>query len=508
MSLIVKNDLYTENWASLKNARDEASAAHHANKSSYLVGFMGLTGVCSGFAMESARLVHEWIASGKYLTSEVQLPRQPSRRIRHLEKLLILSVFRNIGPQHEWKEINRNWDPDLVQRVLKTYEEVIIAATGGVIRERQEFIPIDEMEHRMQGANEAEWDDHYLVILSSPNKTIYDWHVVYLHPKAGILADGNMCFSWRAPKEAFHLFPKLMTDYFKNYHTGFKEYSLYRIGVRSVSTSPLFVQQIVSRVETCYRIARYSPCLAGRFAISYMLPSCIYQRLFPAKTFSEDFYARLGPYLNKKDFDGFLNLVERQGHRIPKDTTFGAELTERPEFYLPLLNKLGPEAVFVACWLKKGMMQSLKDEINNELSEDRHELHRASLKTVLEARKDLNEECNVRGIMRFYVGIEHRHHFLEEFLKVGESGDYPECPPFAAFYELCEFGHLDMVKKFVAYGVNPNAPFYKEDDRPIDIARRRERGDIVDYLSSIAVDPELRQKKTSNQDGMEQKKSN
>src|SRR5580693_8124732 len=138
MSLIPKNDLYTESWTSLQKALLIASATSLATKSSYLVGFMGLTGVCSGFAMESARLVHEWITSGKYLTSEVQLPRQPTRRIQHLEKLLVLSIFRNIGPQHEWKEINRNWDPDLVQRVLKTYEEIIIASTGGVIREKQE----------------------------------------------------------------------------------------------------------------------------------------------------------------------------------------------------------------------------------------------------------------------------------------------------------------------------------------------------------------------------------
>ena len=315
---VTKNPTLETEYQSLKVAFDDARKIQTQHPDLYLNGVMGLTGICMGYALDVAQKVEQWLRDKQQ--TKLELPDRPSARIQHLEKLLILAVFETIGQQDDWREIRRDWDMPLVEKIYSKYQELVKKMAGVNVEERlpkEGFVRLDKVDSFFQSFPTSEDKDHYLIILSNPDESIYNGHMVYFHPKIRLISDGAACLSWRSSQGAEAVFPQVIAQHFKEKYSSFREFFIYKVRFSQIPTDSLMYQRVTSRVSTLYSMAAYSPILATRFALSYVTPRFIskYMTTIPISPGAE-FYKALEERIKANDLNGFLKRVDNRAHRI------------------------------------------------------------------------------------------------------------------------------------------------------------------------------------------------
>lgn len=491
MTIAIQRDLYQQELDGFRAMENKAWVAMLTTPvCAYLQGVMGITGICTGFALDSATRVERWVRSGVQNAS-LELADHPTRRIQHLEKLLILAVFQSIGHNDDYREIRPDWDAPLVDTVHKKYATLIKDATGGIIKKRlpaNGYQAVDAIGNVMDAIQQqARWEDHFLVVFAHPQQTLYKWHVVYLHPKAGIIADGARCFSWRISDKAQKLFSRIAADYLQRVYNHHQNFFIYGIGFEDMPTRPLLQDRVLTRAATLCRMALYNPFLAVRFGLSYLVPQQYRSYCLPSKTFAAEFYGELAKQIYAKNFPRFFALIDKQRPRIPE----GSEillLKGDLRGYLPFLEGLkerGVQCDPIASWVQQAMLNGLGLETKCDLDPDQAECHRGILRAVLDYRKTLQESYSLNQWAQMYGIRSGGQPFVVEFFREKEFGDYPfpNMHNFSPVYQFCQDGKLELLKQAVGFGADPYASFYPEGDRPIDAARKGRRDAIVTFLN-------------------------
>lgn len=470
---------------SLADAYQAASRRAEHHKAAYLSGFMGLTGISAGFALETAERVQKGLT----------LFQDPTPRTQLLEKLLIKAVFQTIGPADDWREICCDWDPELVTRVQMAYWQLTQQAVGARVQQRipeQRYASAEFLPWVMQNLDKAGADDHYFIVFSNPKETLYAWHVVYFHPQKAILADGANCLVWESQEKTKKVFLETAAEYFKEHYSYFKEFHILKGRVQPQPARCHLMDKIALFFSTLYAIGRYSLSLAARFAAATLLPHCIAQYLFINKSAKEEHIGVLTKQAKAGDFDAFIATLQDRGHRRFDLTFSSISIEGDPRRYFPLLEKLGPEFEDVSAAIQKSMWDCLCRETNEALPPEKEVSHRQAVQRLLGHRARMKEKYCIHDVVRSYCGIEARHPYLEEFFKHKEFGENresilesPQCACFSGIYMIAERGPLQLLQLAVQYGANPHAPFYPKGDTPLDAAKKSGKLDVVQYLESL-----------------------
>lgn len=468
---------------SLKAEYEAASQRSSGSSSSYLQGFMGLTGICMGFALETA----ERIETAFRLAKPLHLAREPTARTQHLEKLLVLAVFQTIGKQDAWCEIRREWDPELAHRIEARYQALIREETRGVVVEtlpNQGYAPFTQFRQAIEQLPQAFEHDHYLVLFSNQDEPIYSDHMVYFHPQSEILADGKVCLSWQAAEKSQALFLKTAADYFEDHYGNYKEFRLFKLRFDAMpSYSSLLQKKISLFFSTLYHVARYSVPLAARFAISSLVP-CHY---LSQQTYKQEIFGSLTTLLATRQYGAFIDYVQKLGSKVPT-TLDRAMITDDPKGLMDLLSaleKLDPAAERVSVWLQRGLLDSIKDGRCPLSAEEKVQV----VRDVLRSRKRLHSKYPVSEYVQYHglFGGDLNRLLLEEFFKVREFGDSPGSSRRSSLIpNLVGLGELEKLILAVGYGADPFAPsYYEKGEDPIDIARFMGHENVVEYLERL-----------------------
>jgi hypothetical protein len=486
----------------LESASSAATQKASRAVGSYLSGFMGLTGVCSGFALDTAERVEKWIRSGgPAARASIELPEGPTKRIQHYEKLLILAVFQSLTKGDDWREIRETWDRALVDTIQRKYQELIKTQTGGIVRERLPAFgdfPTTDMPSIISRLQEAESRDHFLVVLKNPDETIYKWHVVYLHPQFHLLADGANCLTWHRPDTNRKIFLDTGGDYLQDHHGNFSNFFLYRVQFDDMPSRSLLFDRICSRLESLARVSLHIPQLGCYFAASYVLPRSAVGYIGGIESLQQEFTNKLNKLLKDKNFPEFFSVIETQIPRIPEMGPSPTLLGDVRE-YLPLLDLLkGREGPYqeISSWLQHGILYWLTYPIisatgrksSNDLSpEKRLEV----VEKVLEYRRALRNPYSLDRI------LPDNFTFLEKFLMIKELYIEGRCNPYPTKYaryieDLCQKGDLSTLKMAVSYVGNPFIECESLDLSPrstgdghIRDARENGHEEVAAYLESI-----------------------
>jgi len=485
----------------LEEAFSEATQKASLNAGSYLSGHMGLTGICSGFALDTAGRVERWIRSrGPDSGAPVELAEGPTKRIQHYEKLLILAVFQSLNKGDDWREIRETWDRALVDTIQRKYQELVKTQTGGIVRERLPDLgdfPTTEMTSIISGLQKAESRDHFLVVFKNPDETIYNWHVVYLHPQFHLLADGANCLTWHRPDTTRKIFLDTVGDYLQDHHGNFPKFFLYKVQFDDMPSRPLLFDRVCSRLETLARVTLHSPQLGCYFAASYVLPPSAVGYIGGIESLQQEFTNKLNKLLKEKNFPEFLSVIETQIPRIPEMASSPTLVGDVRE-YLPLLNLLkGREGPYeeISSWLQLGILDALTyPNVSNIPGKSSLELstedHLKIAQKVLEARRTLQRRYTLfdypYGILVRWLVCKERYN---EGIDIGEG--------YASGYsnfisKLCEKGDLSTLKMAVSYVGNPFIECESLDLSPrstgdghIRDARENGHEEVAAYLESI-----------------------
>jgi hypothetical protein len=434
----------------------------------YLVGFMGLTGICCGYALHCAEEVERWIRSGKCALGEkIQLPTTPTSRVQHLEKVLIQAVMKTLRRGEDWEEILRDTHRPLVDRIQIQYRTLIQQMTGGKVVQRipeTDFAPIEDIESVFAGLGKSELKDHYLMVQTGPDKNIYSWHVVYFHPKTGTY--GNSC-TYGTSNEDQSVFLKRLAG---ELNTSCREFFLYRVNFDKIPNQSLLYQRVVSRVSTLFNMALYSPSLAAKFALSYVKPAYNGEDETISGKILSEFHKKLADHLKSGDFDSFIKCIEDKGYWVPKGSENMRLKIEPSDVlegkYAPLLNRLselGPEAQPVSSWILQRMFHVLQQQLLREtyypsIEKNSFLLHRGrslsigdfpdpiipsdrltipseilnqyrkAVHTILQFREKLQTKFEIKNDwIHPFVLIESCHPILEEFANVNVGKGYCDC---------------------------------------------------------------------------------
>jgi len=352
---------------SLFLAREEADARvkSQSQASDYLVNEGGLTGVCLGYAIESAEKIARALNSS--LQPMVALPNYPTLRTQFYERLLIRAIFESISPNDNWAELRSDWDPELIQKIEEKFISIIENITGIVVNEKKsrkvdlnsDIIGPELLEAATSSLYEPK--DHYLVILSNLNRDIRKWHVVYFQPFTGIISDGVSCMSWQIdPKQRDH-FPNVVGAYFtRHYNT--RSYSLFRARFESIKSHCLPYEKLQFAISTIYYSFQYNPTIGMRYALSYAVPSLI--KLGDSEM---NFYKSMQEWISKGEFEQLFVHLDKMGHRIPCRGADGWWATlQLPDSYnlddlYPVLEDLEemPHTEEISLFILKGMVKLL-----------------------------------------------------------------------------------------------------------------------------------------------------
>ena len=479
----------------LMAASQAATEKARIDQKSYLVGFMGLTGICLGFALDTAERVEKWIRSaGAAFGVPLELAQSPTKRIQHYEKLLSLAVFQSLQKGDDWREIRQTWDAPLLATIQSKFQQIIKRQTGIVVTERrpagEDLLNTTEIPLVLSGLTEAQPADHFLVFFTDPKETIYKQHVVYIHPQSRLFADGANCLTWAARASTERVFLDTVGNFLQHEYSHFPKFFLYKAQFESIPSRSLLYDRVCSRVETLGRIALQSPRIAAYFAASYVLPNSCLERVGQVQSLEEVFYGKLNTLLQEKNFPGFLSVIERQIPRIPStliSPKFKGHLADYVSLLTSLREKDGPYQE-IATWLAKGMLNKVIQDISECFDGEASEKDpRRMLKQFLEVRGSIANRSEICNLMVNFV-LREQDYLLDECFKVGEFGDNtsPDQHPSSTVYALCRrAGTLDVLKRAVSYGANPFADFYPPGNGPIDAARRFGLHDVVAYLESI-----------------------
>lgn len=502
MANIVDLQLLEEASSSL--ARAQGNPSDWPN----LSGFFGLTGSCIGYAVHTAERVDAWIRPG------IPLPPVDHQRVEHYEKLLLLATYQSLEGKDDLGEIRRDWDPELYARIHHTYQNLIESQAKYKTTAQlpaQEASPIQNIHETLETIKDAPKEEHFIVVLSQADQSIFDSHALYLHPQSGTIVDAGTRCTWQIADKSHHCFMAVVGRYLKQRYQG-QDFCIYKTKRLQAATTSL--PKFSTFLSTCFHMLRHKGSLAVRYIFAHLLPVQLTHFLAPTSNDGDPqvkFYSALHKDLEKGDMKAFLERVRKREHRIWKsnrDLTYTPIPNLQPDkALLEELSQMGPFVEPVSAWLLNTFLLSIftkHDDDTPYSAQEVEDLH-AALETILRYTSLLNSKHDIY-LNPVLTTIIYENDSLISLTEVLIESKAPELFHHTMrdqwhelFYILCKAGRLDLVRKVVEQGFclynswntqrcfvrGVADEFFREARTPLAAAQKAGHLEVVSYLSSL-----------------------